>query len=146
MSTLPPPPPAPPPFHAPFDATRELEGPSIGLLATGILGALVGFFGLVTHLIGSGFVLPFSKDLPDQVVSFISGISGIAGAVVSLLVAGLLIYASTEMRKARQWGLAFAASVMAMIPCVSPCCLVGLPIGIWSLTVLVKPEVKAAFH
>ncbi len=34
----------------------------------------------------------------------------------------------------------------AMIPCVSPCCLLGLPLGIWALIVLVKPEVKAAFQ
>jgi hypothetical protein len=32
-----------------------------------------------------------------------------------------------------------------MIPCISPCCLLGLPIGIWALVVLLKPEVKAAF-
>jgi hypothetical protein len=29
---------------------------------------------------------------------------------------------------------------------VSPCCFIGLPIGIWALIVLAKPEVKAAFH
>jgi hypothetical protein len=39
-----------------------------------------------------------------------------------------------------------AASIIAMIPCVSPCCLLGLPIGIWALVVLMKPEVKSAFH
>jgi hypothetical protein len=38
------------------------------------------------------------------------------------------------------------ASVIAMIPCISPCCIVGLPIGIWAMVVLSKPEVKSAFH
>ena len=33
-----------------------------------------------------------------------------------------------------------------MVPCISPCCLVGLPIGIWALVVLNKPEVKGSFH
>ena len=37
------------------------------------------------------------------------------------------------------------ASILAMIPCLSPCCLIGLPIGIWALVILMKPEVKAAF-
>jgi hypothetical protein len=32
------------------------------------------------------------------------------------------------------------------VPCISPCCLVGLPIGIWALVVLNKPEVKSSFH
>ena len=38
------------------------------------------------------------------------------------------------------------ATIIAMVPCISPCCLVGLPIGIWALVVLMKPEVKAAFR
>ena len=37
------------------------------------------------------------------------------------------------------------ASILAVVPCVSPCCLVGLPIGIWALVVLSKPEVKSQF-
>jgi hypothetical protein len=32
-----------------------------------------------------------------------------------------------------------------MLPC-SICCLVGLPIGIWAVVVLSKPEVKGTFH
>ena len=38
------------------------------------------------------------------------------------------------------------AAVVALLPCVSPCCLVGLPIGIWALTTMNKPEVKDAFR
>jgi hypothetical protein len=40
---------------------------------------------------------------------------------------------------------AMASSILALAPCVSPCCVVGLPIGIWSLVVLSQPEVKSAF-
>jgi hypothetical protein len=36
-------------------------------------------------------------------------------------------------------------SIVAMVPCLGPCCIVGIPIGIWALVVLMKPEVKAAF-
>ena len=32
-----------------------------------------------------------------------------------------------------------------MVPCISPCCLLGLPFGIWALSVLNKPHVQAAF-
>jgi hypothetical protein len=71
---------------------------------------------------------------------------GVTSSVIGLLVAGFLIYASLEMRKLSQWGLAVGAGVVAMLPCISPCCLIGLPVGIWSLVVLTKPEIKAAFH
>ncbi len=43
--------------------------------------------------------------------------------------------------------LCVAASVIGMIPCcTSCCCLVGLPVGIWSLMTLMDNDVKAAFR
>jgi hypothetical protein len=39
---------------------------------------------------------------------------------------------------------AMTASILAMIPCVSPCCCIGLPIGIWCIIVL--QQAKPAFH
>jgi len=49
------------------------------------------------------------------------------------------------MKELRNWTLAMVASILAMVPCIGACCLIGIPIGIWSLVVLMKPEVKAAF-
>ena len=43
----------------------------------------------------------------------------------------------------RGWGT--TAAVLAMIPCISGCCLLGVPVGIWALVALSKPDVKAAF-
>ena len=51
-----------------------------------------------------------------------------------------------QMKALENYPLALTASILAIIPCLSPCCLVGLPIGIWAIVVLSKPEVKAAFH
>jgi hypothetical protein len=50
-----------------------------------------------------------------------------------------------KMQKLENHQLAFTASILAMIPCVSPCCFLGLPFGIWALVVLNKPEVKSQF-
>jgi hypothetical protein len=57
-----------------------------------------------------------------------------------------VIFAALKMKDLTQWSLAVAASILVMIPCISPCCLIGLPVGIWSLVVLMRPDVKAAFH
>ena len=38
------------------------------------------------------------------------------------------------------------AAIVAMIPRISPCCLLGLPFGIWALVVLSNGTVKAAFR
>jgi hypothetical protein len=32
-----------------------------------------------------------------------------------------------------------------MIPCVSGCCFLGIPIGIWAIITLGNPDVKVAF-
>lgn len=71
---------------------------------------------------------------------------GVGGAVS--LVGSLLIITGgicMVMRKAR--GLAIFAALVTAIPCFnSPCCLFGVPIGIWALVVLFSPDVRAAFR
>ena len=50
------------------------------------------------------------------------------------------------MKKLVNYRLAMVVSILALAPCISPCCLLGLPFGIWALVVLNKPEVKSAFQ
>ena len=85
-------------------------------------------------------------EMPDQLSDLYEGAFAMGSSFIGLLVAAFIIYASLKMKDLTQWGLAVAASILVMIPCISPCCIVGLPIGIWCLVVLTKPEVKAAFH
>ena len=83
----------------------------------------------------------------QQTLAMAQGLSGTTAIVVGLLVlivAPVIIYGALQMMKLKSHGLAMASSILAMIPCIS-CCLIGLPIGIWSVIVLSKPEVKSAF-
>ena len=66
---------------------------------------------------------------------------GIVGIIVGIVV----LVGAMKMRKLQSYNFAMTAAIISMIPCVSPCCLLGLPFGIWALIVLLKPEVKAAF-
>jgi len=88
--------------------------------------------------------LTFSVD--PKYVDLYEGIAGASFSFVGLVVAALVIFASLKMKELRMWELSLAVSLVAMIPCLSPCCILGLPIGIWSLVVLLKPEIKAAFR
>ena len=149
MSTVTPPPPptGPPPQPMPSaNAAQEVSGPATGLLVTAIFGGFLQFLGLLFNLLGFSVGTLTGGNAEEQFAQWVSGGLGITSSVIGLLVAGFLIYASLEMKKLSQWGLAVGASVVAMLPCVSPCCLIGLPVGIWSLVVLTKPEIKAAFH
>lgn len=127
-------------------ASDQVSGPSVGLLITGILGAIGCFMGLIASIFETGIESIKGHEYFGDYEHLIEGAAGVAFFFVGLLLAAFLIYASLKMKDLTQWGLCVAASIIAMIPCISPCCIVGLPIGIWCLVVLTKPEVKAAFH
>jgi len=88
----------------------------------------------------------FPKEIqdPDKFVAATIGgliINTGACAVLSLI----MLIGSIQMLRLRMYGLGIASSICAMLllPC---CCLLGMPLGIWSLAVLVRPEVKSAFR
>ncbi len=128
------------------EASDQVSGPSIGLLITGILGAALSFIGLIAGLFETGIESIKSNEFIGGYARIAEGAAGVAFCFMGLLVAGFIIYASLKMKALTQWSLCIAASIIAMIPCISPCCIVGLPIGIWCLVVLTKPEVRASFH
>ncbi len=128
------------------DAARQISGPSTALLITGIIGAIFSVATFFSLIIGTGLSTFWREDIPDVYGEIWEGAAGMGSSFVGILVAGFIIYAALKMKELNQWGLAMAASILAMIPCISPCCIIGLPIGIWCLVVLTKPEIKAAFH
>ena len=64
---------------------------------------------------------------------------------LGLLMGVLVIVGAVKMKNLKSYGLAMTAAIIAIIPC-SPCCLLGLPFGIWALVVLNDENVKAAFY
>jgi hypothetical protein len=65
---------------------------------------------------------------------------------LGLLGGGFIIFGAMKMRSLESWGLALAASIVSMVPYVSPCCCLGIPLGAWALVTLLNSEVKAAFR
>lgn len=130
-------------------ARQQVSGPSIGLLITGIVGAVSSLATFIMFIVGvsvSSLWINEIPELPDWYDNIYEGAFGLGSAFVGVLVAIFIIYTALKMKELKQWGLCAAASVLAMIPCISPCCIIGLPIGIWCLVVLLKPEVKSAFQ
>jgi len=125
-------------------AADQVTGPAIGLMIVAILGFLGNAFSLVWRLFFSAIAAAQSNQ--PEWITFFQGTAGIITGVLGILSSILVLFGALKMKQLELYGLAMAASIIAMIPCVSPCCLIGLPIGIWSLVILSKPEVKAAFH
>ncbi len=125
-------------------ALNLVSGPAIGLIITAILGFLAQAASLIMRLVGSS-MMAAQQNAPPWVAAM-SGTIGVIAGIIGILMSALIIAGALNMKKLTNYSLALTASIIAMIPCISPCCLLGLPIGIWALVVLSKPEVKSAFH
>jgi hypothetical protein len=120
---------------------QRVKAPALGLLISGIIGC--GFWGIFASL----------ELVPRQVFAAAADPSHPAAAVPGLmfLLAALgflqgvvVVVGALKMRDLEAYGLARLSSVLAMVP-LSPAIVLGLPVGIWSLVVLNRPEVRAAF-
>jgi GYF domain 2 len=135
-----------PNIPAPGPAGAELvNGPAIGLIVVAILGVLLQITSLILNLAGAS-ILASSRMPKDAWLNMFSGTISVVSSIIGILLSGVILLGAMKMKKLESYGLAMAASIIAMIPCFSPCCLLGLPIGIWAVVVLSKPEVKSAFH
>ncbi len=125
-------------------AIDQLKGPAVSLMATAGIGAAFQVLGLGMNLLGAGMGA-FARGT-EGMPSMLSGGFGAVINVIGLIMSVVVFMGASKMKNAESYGFAMAAAIIAMVPCVSPCCLLGLPFGIWALIVLLKPEVKAAFQ
>ncbi|MBE0539866.1 MAG: DUF4339 domain-containing protein [Verrucomicrobia bacterium] len=132
------------------DAGSQVNGPAIGLIVTAVIGFIATVIGTIWNMVaagaGMGMNQPGMNPEMERFVSMFSGTMGIVSGIIGLVVAGLILFGALKMKKLESYGWAMTSSILAMIPCISPCCLLGLPIGIWALVVLAKPEVKSSFR
>jgi hypothetical protein len=124
----------------------RVKGPAIALIVVSALGILGQIASMLAHLAG---VRSAPANMPPEMerwVTMMSGGLGIVATVLTVAVGALIIYGAMKMMNLQNYGLAMAASIVAMIPCLSPCCCLGIPVGIWAIVVLSNAEVKAAFR
>jgi hypothetical protein len=130
----------------------RVSGPATGLLVTGILGIVAQVVVLILNLAGIGAgaaqvqVNQPGAPFDASAMTAIQGTAAIVGAIIGSVIGIVIILGANKMKNLQSYGLAMASSILAMIPCVSPCCLLGLPIGIWAVVVLSNAEVKQAFR
>jgi hypothetical protein len=128
------------------NALEQVNGPGIGLIVTGAITVLLSLGFLIVMLAGIGLgAMQSSSSEAEKIFAGFAGSLGVALRVVGILGGLIVLYGGIKMRKLENYGLCMTASIVAMIPCLS-CCIIGLPIGIWSLVVLSKPEVKNFFR
>ena len=132
------------------DAALQLvKGPAIGLKVTAIVGLVLVAVGLVINVLTlSGFQIGLQQIHDPQMQKLLNTLGGGLGIVQDIIggvVGVIVLIGAAKMQKLQNYQFALTASIVAMLPCISPCCVFGLPFGIWALVVLNKPEVKSQF-
>jgi predicted Zn finger-like uncharacterized protein len=79
---------------------------------------------------------------PQEALQFGALLAGILTSAIALS----LVVAGIQMIRLKMYPVCIAGSVLAMLNCCNPCCVFSLPLGLWSLIVLVKTDVRAAFQ
>lgn len=128
-------------------ARRRLAGPAIALMC------LSGLIVVMTVLSIIGRAMDPDGFMKDEAVEFnnqqfvIEGAQVLTGIVIAISLNTIIFFGAYGMRRSKSYGFSLAASILAMIPCVTSFfCLIGLPFGIWAVVVLSDSHVKASFR
>ena len=119
-----------------YSAAGQVSGPAIGLMVVAILCVLLLIIGFLidSYLLTNG--------LGERWETMVR----IAWSVVLFAASCFVFWGSLQMKQLRSYQIARWAAIVACVPCVGPCCLLGIPFGVWALTVLSRTEVARAFE
>ena len=146
----------------PGDAKAKLQIPAILMIVTGVLGLLIAAYYLLNGFVVMNTDIDAQLEMQRQLnPQFEEGIERLGmtpesyfamivnfcfvGSGISALTSLLCIFGGIKMRAAKSYGLVMIAAISCLLPCLQPCCVLGLPTGIWSLIVLMNADVKRLF-
>lgn len=148
-------PPTPgPPAPRPDGARQAVRAPATAMIALGVFSL---FLYLVVLVVGLAQEFGATNNPPASAADAVdrqpggttdreTTIYGVVGSLYFMMASGVAVLGGTGMIRLRGYWSSVAGSVAVMMG--SGCCLffVGIPVGIWSLVVLFRPEVAASFE
>jgi len=130
------------PFH-----DGQVKGPAIALIVVSSIALFFGLLGLAgdAFMIATGFVDRLEAMNEDPVSEYTQITIRIIWGIILIIASMFVLYGAIKMNNRKSFQVARAASIVAMIPMVGPCCILGIPFGIWAFVTLGKPGVKESF-
>ena len=131
-------------------ARAKVNLPAIFMLVLAPLAII--FFGvdLFFRAVNDPADNPFLQNMennPDaQAGAEVGVVIGGAMDVLGIVLQFVVIFGALQMRQLKSYSMAMAASIISCIPCLTACCILGIPFGIWGLVALNDPMVKQAFE
>jgi hypothetical protein len=126
-------------------AARRVAGPSIALIVLGFLTIALQLLSVLVNIVQLGMAGAAGRH-GDAFPMLIVGPVQIVVSAIAIVGAIVIIVGGMRMKNLENYGLAMTASILTLIPCFGPCCLLGIPIGIWALVALSDNTVRIAFR
>jgi hypothetical protein len=135
------------PGQADPSAAQRVSAPATALIVMAILSMCLQVLGIIGNAAQMAIGPAMAPHRHEEALPmmFSAGVGVVLG-VFALAISVVVLIGARKMKSLESYGFAMAAAIIAVIPCVSPCCLLGLPFGIWALVVLSDSSVKAAFR
>jgi hypothetical protein len=136
------------PAYAPPAGRERAPGsvlaPAMALIAVAALGLAISVFNFALSF-GEAHVDPNAPEMVREIQR--GSVGPVATAIQGsfALLNLFIILCGVQMMRLQNWGMAVAGSVLAMLNIGSCCCVLGIPVGIWSLMVLISPDVTSIF-
>jgi hypothetical protein len=111
-----------------------VSGLSLAVVSLNLLIYLVREYGLIKRGELAGNARP----------GFLTPIEGIMMFTFAFILFSTVFAGAWQMHRMRNWGFALGSSIVALIP-LNVCSLFTIPLGIWSIIVLVRKDVRRAF-
>ena len=146
------------------DVAGKVSGPAIALMVVAVINILIslGYIGIGIMMVTGAFDVAEQNaaqvqqledsGMSQEQIDMFSGMMNAQGPIniviyaITLILAIVILMGAMKMKNLKSYGMSMTASILAMIPCLSPCCLAGLPVGIWAIVVLNDMHVKNAFR
>jgi hypothetical protein len=121
--------------------------PAICLMVVGGLGIAIALLALAINL-GVLSLLP-DEDQNGEEVGKVRWVSSqarsIRGAITGICWGLAVLGGGIQMKNLKGFKSVMTSCILAMLPC-NPCCLLGLPFGIWGLVAINRWDVKREFE
>lgn len=138
-------------------ALKRIKGPAVALKITGILNIIfsvlsVGFMAFLPQLVKLLDAQLKQLHNPQLEAALESSLHNsnipldVAINFFGLVLSVLIFMGAVKMQSLSSYEFSVTVAVLAMLPLLTPCCIIGMPVGIWALVVLMKPQVKSQFH
>jgi hypothetical protein len=123
-------------------------GPALALIIVSLIAIGCGGLGLLMDivLLATGVVARLEVANRGPVSEYTLITVRTIWGVALIIASSFVLYRAIQMRNLKNFEIARAAAIVAMVPFLGPCCILGIPFGIWAFITLGKPGVRDAFH